>query len=328
MNRQADTLEENLDSYQKIARCAREHNSRETSDRTPWLRFAAAAGASLSAATSAEAAINWVMPPQPIRVEIPFDDFSNFTYVDLDGDNQDDLDLAARVETASLTFPLGYRYLGLARGIGTSPNRLMFLGDGQAAGHIRQLAPNFPIPAVTPASIGTIVRVSATTDRHYGSTQGNWDFSDSGLAGFVFGPSGSRRAGWIKINTESAILGGVKRTIAFEISEWAYESVPGISIQAGQTSSVAIPGDYNGNGSVGPEDYTKWKTDFGLAVVAGTGADGNENAKVDAADYTVWRDNLGASGSASLSGAVPEPSAISLGMLALGAAGVIALRRR
>ena len=58
------------------------------------------------------------------------------------------------------------------------------------------------------------------------------------------------------------------------------------------------------------------------------GLDGNENAKVDAADYTVWRDNLGASGSASLSGAVPEPSAISLGMLALGAAGVTALRRR
>ncbi len=97
---------------------------------------------------------------------------------------------------------------------------------------------------------------------------------------------------------------------------------------AGQTSAGGVPGDYDNNGSVGPEDYVIWKSTFGQNVTAGTGADGNGNTKVDAADYTVWRNNLNSSGSASLSGAVPEPSIVTLGVLALGAAGVAAVRRR
>ena len=74
-----------------------------------------------------------------------------------------------------------------------------------------------------------------------------------------------------------------------------------------------LPGDFNGNGTVGPEDYNVWKANFGSTTLLA--ADGNGDGIVDAADYTVWRNNLGATlpggGSAGASPshtAAPEPS--------------------
>lgn len=65
--------------------------------------------------------------------------------------------------------------------------------------------------------------------------------------------------------------------------------------------SFPVTGDYSGNGSVGDEDYTAWKTQFGQSMTPGNGADGNANGTVDAADYTVWRDNAGSSGAGGIS---------------------------
>jgi hypothetical protein len=79
-------------------------------------------------------------------------------------------------------------------------------------------------------------------------------------------------------------------------------------------TSVAAPGDYNGDGKVGPEDYVVWQTMFGSSSMLA--ADGNGNGSVDAADYTVWRDHLGAGSGAGVS-AVGEPSSVAL--LVLGA---------
>jgi hypothetical protein len=80
---------------------------------------------------------------------------------------------------------------------------------------------------------------------------------------------------------------------------------------------VAVGGDYSGNGTVGPEDFTAWKSAFGTSVSPGTGADGNGDGIVDAADYTVWRDNLGAtSGSGGLA-SVPEPSSAMLAFVGI-----------
>lgn len=316
MNRQqADALDEGLDSYQKVARQASARKGPELSDRATWLTFAAAAGASLTSAAISDAAITHVVPSPPIRAEL----VESGVDIDLDNDGDTDLGIAAFVTSSGIY----NTFVGLAEGV----NNAQLIGDKLIRNQfisIKKFAAGAVIPVAAPAMVGSILHSMVTAYNTSLYQYGNWNLGDVGIAGFVDGPAGSRRAGWIKIRTESAggILGAV------EVLEWAYESVPGISIIAGQTSNAAIPGDYNGNGSVGPEDYTKWKNDFGANVTAGTGSDGNGNAKVDAADYTVWRDNLGASGSASLSGAVPEPSSISLGLLALGAAGVTALRRR
>jgi hypothetical protein len=81
---------------------------------------------------------------------------------------------------------------------------------------------------------------------------------------------------------------------AYAVAWWA-AGVPSI-----------IPGDYDGNGTIGPEDYNIWRANFGDTIAAGTGADGNGNGVVDAADYVIWRKNTTA-GSGSFA-AVPEPS--------------------
>jgi uncharacterized protein YjbI with pentapeptide repeats len=93
---------------------------------------------------------------------------------------------------------------------------------------------------------------------------------------------------------------------------------------------VAVPGDYDYSGTVGPEDYGVWKANFGSTT--NLDADGNDDHVVNAPDYTVWRDNLGGmlgfgSGStlpsaAPLSATVPEPASIlvaAVGILGLAA---------
>ncbi len=68
------------------------------------------------------------------------------------------------------------------------------------------------------------------------------------------------------------------------------------------TAVAPVPGDYNGDGSVGPEDYSAWQSSYGSTVASGEGADGNGDGLIDAADYTIWRDAVGSAATA-----VPEP---------------------
>ncbi len=76
----------------------------------------------------------------------------------------------------------------------------------------------------------------------------------------------------------------------------------------------AVPGDFDGNGTVGPEDYDLWHSTFGSTSVLD--ADGNGNNVIDAADYVVWRKHFVSPGMAA---AIPEPGAIILMMMALAA---------
>jgi hypothetical protein len=52
--------------------------------------------------------------------------------------------------------------------------------------------------------------------------------------------------------------------------------------------STAVPGDYTGNGTVGPEDYSSWRTGFGNSSAYN---DGNGDGVVNAVDYVIWRNN-------------------------------------
>lgn len=88
------------------------------------------------------------------------------------------------------------------------------------------------------------------------------------------------------------------------------------------STAAAVLGDYDGNGSVGPEDYAAWQADFGSGT--NLAADGNGDGVVNGADYIVWRNNY-ASGSGSTA-VVPEPAALVMAVLAsIVAAGI---RRR
>lgn len=103
-------------------------------------------------------------------------------------------------------------------------------------------------------------------------------------------------------------VGGLQTTQKYALAWWAGES-------------PSLPGDFDKNGSVGPEDYDVWAATLGLDVTAGTGADGNGNGVIDAADYIVWR-NAVTAGSGSFA-AVPEPSSalLIIGGLICGIAG-------
>ncbi|TWT36209.1 Quinoprotein glucose dehydrogenase B precursor [Posidoniimonas corsicana] len=88
-------------------------------------------------------------------------------------------------------------------------------------------------------------------------------------------------------------------------------------------TSIQIPGDYDGSGTVDADDYAEWRSRYGQS--GGLAADGNGDGVVDAADYTVWRDNLGRTSTAPTAAAAPEPAAAALLMLASAAT---AARRR
>jgi hypothetical protein len=107
-----------------------------------------------------------------------------------------------------------------------------------------------------------------------------------------------------------------------------------ISLQTTDVGSITIhallSGDYNANGSVGPEDYMQWR-----ASVGSTGslpADGNGDHVVDAADYVIWRKNFGSGSSAGpgqatnlASKEIPEPATL---VLLLSAQLFVCSRRR
>ncbi|MEM6853696.1 MAG: family 16 glycosylhydrolase [Planctomycetota bacterium] len=92
--------------------------------------------------------------------------------------------------------------------------------------------------------------------------------------------------------------------------------------------TLALAGDYNGNGVVDAADYTVWSDNFGSTTQLS--ADGNGDGVVDAADYTVWSDNFGTQAGLNASSAVeafpvPEPGTA---LLIFAGAGLIVRRRR
>jgi hypothetical protein len=340
-----EALDQQLESYQSVGRRRLRQADQATADARheptapgagspAWMRFAAAAGASLAAASDADAAIQHVTPNPAIRVNLYG---PSYAYVDLDGVGGDDL-LVSVATTYPVPYP-GVRLIGHAYGLGGAT----MIGDNSfgpfSSVAVRQFNSGDTIPAVAPALSGTMLYVSATSNYVPVTFRGQFGAyfgTNTGIAGFVNDVGGSLHAGWIKIRTEPFNLFGNQRLFAVSILEWAYEDVPGKSIKAGQiVSAMGVPGDYNNNGVVDAADYTVWRDHLGQTFQLNNENPGDGNpGVVDVNDYNYWKSQFGNSGSGagsgalSEAGAVPEPSTISLGVLALGAAGVAALRRR
>jgi GH18 family chitinase len=125
---------------------------------------------------------------------------------------------------------------------------------------------------------------------------------------------------------------GLKNIIVWEIAQDLHPTNPNSLLRHAfdKRQSLlppAIPGDYNGNGSVGPEDYQLWASTFGLAS-GDLRADGSLDGVIDAADYTYWRDRApaAAGGHAAIT-AVPEPKAVGLAATALFVGLLVTYRR-
>ena len=90
-------------------------------------------------------------------------------------------------------------------------------------------------------------------------------------------------------------------------------------------SAVAVPGDYNGDGTVNAADYTVWRNTRNSTT--NLAADGDNSGTVNTADYNFWKARFGrTSGSGSGSGAVPEPGSVALALVA--GLALVAIRRR
>jgi len=84
--------------------------------------------------------------------------------------------------------------------------------------------------------------------------------------------------------------------------------------------AASVAGDYNGNGIVDAADYTIWRDTLGSTTDLRANGDntGASAGKIDQADFTFWKSHFGGLGSASFgSGAVPEPSSITLAIVGI-----------
>jgi hypothetical protein len=79
--------------------------------------------------------------------------------------------------------------------------------------------------------------------------------------------------------------------------------------------------DFDSDGDVDGADFLRWQRNVGAAGAAATLANGNANGDgvIDAADLAVWREQYGnvRPSAAAAVGAIPEPAAWLLGLMAL-----------
>ncbi|TWT31068.1 PEP-CTERM motif protein [Posidoniimonas corsicana] len=161
----------------------------------------------------------------------------------------------------------------------------------------------------------------------YGANNPNAEFNDAegAFIGLSFPIGGAMEEnlhyGWVRVSIDNAAG-------TFIINDWAYEDVPGVGILTGDTGPDGLPGDYNADGAVDTADYTVWRDNLGTDfALSGNGDEqGASEGVVDQADYDLWRGQYGAGAAPGAASPAPEPH--TLGLLAAGALGLTALRRR
>ncbi|HMO86108.1 MAG TPA: autotransporter-associated beta strand repeat-containing protein, partial [Lacipirellulaceae bacterium] len=85
---------------------------------------------------------------------------------------------------------------------------------------------------------------------------------------------------------------------------------------------VAIPGDFDGNGTVNAADLVIWEGAYNVNSLG----DANGSYTTDGSDFLIWQRNLGMTAASPASGAVPEPAGAML--VLCGVLGGLTLRRR
>lgn len=263
--------------------------------------YSLAAGAAVTAASEADAQIVW-STAQDIAIGQGFSQAIN-----LDGDSNiydqpaNDILLKNYVLNGGNYQGTFVYYFG-GKTVGFQSNGLLY-SSALSAGDV--------IDATTTADGVTISSLA------YGANNPSAEFNDAPNAfiGLAFPINNTVHYGWLRVSIDNA--GGT--LIA---RDWAYNSVPGAPINAGQ-----IAGDYNGDGLVNAADYTVYR-DTQLST-EDLRADGDADGEIGEGDYFTWSEDYGFSAFAYETGgtAVATPEPVSLGLLAAGAIGVATLRR-
>jgi hypothetical protein len=107
---------------------------------------------------------------------------------------------------------------------------------------------------------------------------------------------------------------------------WASAGISGFTFDV--IPDVAVPGDYNNDGSVNAADYTVWRNHLGQTFQLDNEGDNQTPGEVTPEDYDFWKLQFGVdAGDGAASIAVPEPTAAGL-LIVAAALGTLARRRR
>lgn len=119
--------------------------------------------------------------------------------------------------------------------------------------------------------------------------------------------------GWIgiRIDNEADATGAVVG--------YAYETEPGMAINAGDVGPFVANADFDDDGDVDGADFLVWQQQNGSSVGAGTGADGNGDGLVNGGDLALWKSSFGTGATTAVTeasvAAIPEPTSLGLGGL-------------
>jgi len=165
----------------------------------------------------------------------------------------------------------------------------------------------------------------------YGFPNSGWAADPSaGFLGVRFDISGETHYGFVEISVDQLDNRGSgddpKPRNAPTIISYGYEDQPDTPI--GALSPVPDNADFDSDGTVTGTDFLTWQLNNGYE----NGGkhflgDADHNGPIDADDYDVWASQFGGAAPASAASAATVPEPNSLGLMALGAVGLSALRR-
>lgn len=154
-----------------------------------------------------------------------------------------------------------------------------------------------------------------------GGPVGHFQVSDGpGFIGVQFDIGGNTHYGFVGYQGT-----GAEGDAAGNIYALGYNNSPGSAVEIPNLVPFN-PADFDYSGKVDGDDFLIWQRGYDLTgQYSSANGDADRNTVVDNADLTVWAAAFGSAAQAA-GGAVPEPT--SLALLAAGAAGMTAYRRR